>query len=87
MEPDGLIPKALAKLLGRSWKTSAAGYVSIVCGLIAGFSVASPGVLPDQVVAAATVIGPIVAGMGLRMSKDRDVTGVEKKPSVGPPLT
>ncbi len=69
---NGAVENFLIRLLGRSWRTTAAGIVALVCGVV----VVIPGV-PVVVVNVCHVILPIVSGAGLLIAKDSRVSGTD----------
>lgn len=67
---DGFIDGFMSKILGRSWKTSIAGWVAIACGIVQVI----PGV-PQVVRDVCLVVGPVAGGTGLVQAKDKNVHG------------
>ncbi len=74
-DEEGLIGGGLRKLFGRSWKTTVTGLITIACGVVP----LVPGV-PDNIAKIAAVLLPIVAGGGLLVAKDGNVSGTRANP-------
>ncbi len=66
-DDEGIIARALRKVLGRSWKTSVLGF----CALLSGVIPLVPNVDPKW----AQVVLAVLTGAGLMFSKDGDVSG------------
>ena len=71
-DDEGEVGNWFTKMFGKSWKTSAAGIIAIMCSIVQGLQVALPGQLPPLLVAIAGVIGPLVGGVGLLAAKDHN---------------
>ena len=69
-EPDGVIGAILARYLGRSYRTTLAGLVSVVASGVA----LSPGVDPSIAHWAQVIVG-LASGAGLLIAKDARVSG------------
>lgn len=73
--PDGAIDSWMTKLFGRSWRTTCAGFTTLVVGIIA----IAP--LPPQLLWLKTLAqeaAPFVGGAGLVFAKDGRVSGLPK---------
>lgn len=70
---DGALDAWLTKVLGRNWRTSLVGLVSLACSV-------APFVpfLPPGVKEAARALAPIVTGGGFLLAKDARVSGPMK---------
>lgn len=73
----GEIDKLMARLFGRSWKTSFAGGAVIVGSAIQALAHVLP--IPGQVLEVVGVLIPIIGGGGLILAKDRNVSGTNKQ--------
>ena len=69
-EPDGLLATYLARYLGRSYRTTLAGLVSVVASGVA----LPPGVDPSVAHWAQVIVG-LASGAGLLIAKDARVSG------------
>lgn len=71
---DGIVDGVMAKIFGKSWKTTVAGLLTLACGV-------APLIpnLPPVVHDICRVSLPILTGGGLMLSKDHNVSGGKKK--------
>ena len=72
---DGFIDSTLTKIFGHSYRTTIAGLASMTCGVVVAVGMASPGMIPQNIVAIAAALTPIIGGAGLVIAKDSRVTG------------
>ncbi len=70
---EGLLPYYIRKVFGRSWKTSALGWLSIVVGLVPLIPDA-----PTWLTKTAAAITTLLIGTGLMASKQTGVSGEAK---------
>lgn len=75
-DENGVVGDLLVKLLGRSWRTTLLGLVTIACGA----AVSVPG-MPSIVVDICRIILPVSTGGGLMLAKDTRVSGTDRAAS------
>ncbi len=72
-DDEGAIGRFLHRLLGKSWKTSITGIISVICAVIP----LVPGVPPEWT-HVAQLAGPIILGGGIMLAKDHNVSGTNR---------
>ncbi len=72
-EPDGALDAFMARIFGRSWRTSCAGLLALLVGIVAVI----PG-LPPQVTETAKALDVLLIGGGLMLAKDSRISGLPK---------
>lgn len=77
--PDGLVDERMTRLLGRSWRTSLSGALSIICGAIAAVGYSSPGLIDPRIVGIAIALAPLIGGAGLMFAKDARVSSAQQQ--------
>lgn len=75
---EGIIGDGLSKLFGRSYRTTIAGWASMILGGAVAIGTMAPGVIPPEIVRIAAALAPIIASGGLIVAKDSRVSGLPR---------